>query len=157
MKRIMNWTPQMKKGGLLFGAPGRGKSALGKALINHWSTEEYRALFITIGAALDNIRNAIDDQRTTQAIEMDNLLKPGLLFIDDFGTEKISEFAEEKTFTVIDHRMRFGKHTWYSTNLTPEEIRKRYSARIFDRLMAACTWVKCEGPSYRQKDMKNEI
>lgn len=157
MQRVRAWAPHMQRGGVLYGPPGTGKSTLGKALINRWATESYRALFITMGDALDNIRNAIDSVHTTPAIEVANLQRVDLLFIDDFGAEKGSEFADEKFFSVLDYRVRNRKHTWFSTNLSGDEIKKRYPARIFDRMVVACSWVACEGKSYRELGFKNEI
>lgn len=155
--RVMQWTPEMKKGGVLYGPPGIGKSTLGKALINRWASEKYRARFITIGDALDNIRNAIDSEDSTPEIEMDRLRRIDFLFLDDFGTEKLSEYMEEKLFGIIDYRWRHEKHTWFSSNLSTDDMKKRYAGRISDRLVAMCSWIGCEGQSYRRLGFKNEI
>lgn len=155
--RVKSWTPKMEKGGFLYGSPGLGKSTLGKALINRWASEEYRALFITMSGIMDNIRNSFDSEDTTAALEVEKLIKPAFLFIDDLGTEKVSDFTEEKTFTIIDTRNRLGKHTWFSTNLNLDEVKKRYSGRISDRFFEGCSLVKCEGQSYRIRNFKNEI
>lgn len=155
--RVMKWSPQMQKGGILLGPPGLGKSTLGKALINRWASEQYRAVFITMSGILDNIRNAFESEHTTPGIELEKLIRPDFLFIDDLGTEKTSEFTEEKMFAIVDTRNRLGKHTWYSTNLSMDEIQKRYSARIADRLFEGCSLIKCEGESYRRRGFKNEI
>lgn len=158
VKKLAKWEPKPEsKGVLLYGEPGRGKSALCKALINRWATEEYRALFITIGDALDNIRNAFDDEQTSVGQELDKLRKPGLLVIDDFGTEKLTEFVDEKFFAIFDWRGRHKKHTFLSTNLTLAELKKRYSPRVFDRLFEYCSFLECGGPSYRQKNFENQI
>lgn len=157
IERIKVWTPSLKKGAILFGPVGTGKSTLCKALINHWGSPDYRCLFISMNDALDKMRATFDNKDTNLEYEMDKLRRPSLLILDDLGTEKTTEWSLSQFFTVFENRARSGKHTWFTTNLDEQEIKGRYGSRIHDRLVQFCSWVKCDGQSFRQSAFKNEI
>lgn len=74
------------------------------------------------------------------------------LFIDDLGAEQPTEFTTGEVNDLLDERYRKRKtlHTFITTNLTLEQIGKRYSERIPDRLMEMCTIVPFKGESYRK-------
>lgn len=40
--------------------------------------------------------------------------------------------------------------THFTTNLSGEEIKKRYGIRFFDRLVESCNWIVLEGDSFRE-------
>ena len=58
-----------------------------------------------------------------------------LLIIDDLGTEMITQFTISTLYDVINSRMMDRRPTILSTNLTPEEIRGRYSPQIASRIL----------------------
>ena len=47
---------------------------------------------------------------------------PGLIIIDDFGTERGTEYGLEQVYNVIDSRYRSRKPLIVTTNLTLEEL-----------------------------------
>ena len=57
------------------------------------------------------------------------------LVIDDLGAEPVLQnVTNEYLLGIITERLRQGKHTVVTTNLTPEEIQEKYNDRIFSRL-----------------------
>ncbi len=59
-----------------------------------------------------------------------------LLLIDDLGTEPLWEnITLEQLFALIEYRMTHNKSTVFSTNLTLENLRERYTRRILSRLL----------------------
>ena len=67
---------------------------------------------------------------------MDMLLTVDLLFLDDLGTEPLLEnITLEYLFAVLNERQQAGLSTMVATNLTPGELRARYSERVTSRLI----------------------
>lgn len=148
----------MKRGGFLFGPVGTGKSTLCKALINKWAKKDYKCLFISITEAMDKLKDAIDENtNTTVQLEMDKLTSPDLLVFDDLGAEKTSEWTQEKIFTLVEKRARQGKHTWFTSNLSPDLVEKIYKDRIYDRIIEFSQFIRVEGPSFRQEKYSEEF
>lgn len=58
-----------------------------------------------------------------------------LLIIDDLGTEMVTQFTVSALYSVINERMMVQKPVILSSNLTPEEIRTRYSPQIASRIL----------------------
>lgn len=58
-----------------------------------------------------------------------------LLIIDDLGTEMVTQFTVSALYQVINSRLMDRKPTILSTNLSPEEIRTRYSPQIASRIL----------------------
>ena len=78
----------------------------------------------------------------------------GLLMIDDFGIEPISQndFGTTKTPMVdlIMHRYEERLPIIFSTNLSVDDIKKRYGDRITDRFRERASLIKFTNKSYRK-------
>ena len=64
-----------------------------------------------------------------------------VLALDDVGSERGSEYQQEKAFAVIDARTRGGRPTIITTNLTPAQLQSREDMqrwRIFSRVLEIC-------------------
>lgn len=72
-----------------------------------------------------------------------------LLIIDDLGTEAITERVKADLFTRLNNRDLLKKATLISTNLTLDELNRRYSERIFSRISSHFTFCKFEGRDIR--------
>lgn len=57
-----------------------------------------------------------------------------LLIIDDLGTEATNQFTVSCLYNIINSRLISGKSTIINTNLTKEDLGKRYTDRITSRL-----------------------
>jgi len=86
---------------------------------------------------------------------IDELISYPLLIIDDLGSERSSEYAQEIVYSIIDGRYKAGKPLIITTNLTLDEIQNpqdmRY-ARIYDRILEMCVPIQFNGKS-RRKDI----
>jgi DNA replication protein DnaC len=103
------------------------------------------------------LKDAIDDPNSSVGMEEARLIAPSLLVFDDLGSEKSTEWAREKIFTIFEARARQGKHTFFTTNLDPKDIRSVYKERIHDRMIEFCSWVQFPGKSFRKRNFKAEI
>ncbi len=158
MDRIKNWHPGLSKGVVLLGTVGTGKSSTCKALINRFASPKYRCMFISVTDALKAIRKGMDNNHETSVdLECSKLVAPNLLVFDDLGVDNATEWGREQIFSIFEARLNTGKHTWFTTNLSGEQIRDKYGERIHDRMLQGCSWVKMEWESFRKMNFKNEI
>lgn len=78
----------------------------------------------------------------------------GVLMIDDFGIEPISnnDFGTIKTpmIDLIMHRYEERLPIIFSTNLSVDDIKKRYGDRITDRFRERASLIKFTNKSYRK-------
>lgn len=72
-----------------------------------------------------------------------------LLIIDDLGTELSNAFTNSMLYTCINERQLHQKATVISTNLSLEQLRDRYSERIFSRITGNYTLWKLIGKDIR--------
>ncbi|NCC66710.1 MAG: DNA replication protein DnaC [Clostridia bacterium] len=122
---------------LLFrGGTGLGKTFLSACIAKVVSGKGYSVVYDTCVSVMD----AFEAQKFGRgdADEADakvrRYLGCDLLILDDLGTEMSTSFVQSALYTLINTRLTNGKKTVISTNLTPEEMRSRYSAATVSRL-----------------------
>lgn len=123
-----------KKSLLISGNAGSGKSTLSKALREAISVTSYDFSTYTISAkSLKDIYKKREENDTWERIN-----KGKLLFIDDFGMEEdwVNEFGTktQPMALLIHNRYDANLTTIITTNLTAEQMAKKYDDRIMDRL-----------------------
>ena len=91
----------------------------------------------------------MDSKETSVEYQVDKFIAYDLLVLDDLGTEKSTEWAYEKLFSIFDTRILLGKHTFFTTNLTLKELMDQYGARIVDRIRSNCRTFSMQGRSFR--------
>jgi len=89
------------------------------------------------------VRNARDDVK--------RYLECDLLIIDDLGTEMTTSFIIEALYEVINTRLISGKKTLINSNLTSDELHKRYSKQIMARLEGEYQVLTFYGDDIRKK------
>ena len=78
-----------------------------------------------------------------------------LLIIDDLGTEMINQFSVSTLYNLLNDRLSRKKPTIVSTNLSQDEIMKKYTDRITSRMFGEYKIVFFAGTDIRaQKLMK---
>ena len=86
--------------------------------------------------------------RTTRYFECE------LLIIDDLGTEIANQFTAACLYNLINTRLQRGLSTVINTNLSTEDIRKRYTDRIASRLFGSFHPLLFQGFDVRAKKLK---
>lgn len=122
---------------LLFrGGTGLGKTFLSACIAKVVSEKGYSVVYDTCVSVMD----AFEAQKFGRcgAEEADakvrRYLGCDLMILDDLGTEMSTSFVQSALYTLVNTRLANGKKTVISTNLTPEEMRSRYSAATVSRL-----------------------
>ena len=118
---------------LLTGASGLGKTFLLRTMTSRLIERGVPVLLISAGAFLDAARSAVFEQENDM---LNELMSVRVLMLDDLGTEPLmNNMTVEQLFRLVDHRQTRGLATVVSTNLTLDELKKRYTERIASRLI----------------------
>lgn len=88
--------------------------------------------------------------------ELKRLMRIPLLLLDDLGTEKLSEFTEEATYRIVNHRYNESLPLLITTNLPIKtgaptaDLVTRLGDRLASRLAQTATIVGFDGPDLRR-------
>ena len=136
---------------LFFGPVGSGKSFLSVATATEVLNAGHSVLYfssVTLFSQLSDVTFGQGAQELRRDFEKD-LAACDLLVIDDLGTELPNAFVSTQLFHIINERHLARKSTIISTNLDFDELRARYSDRIFSRLMHDFTLCELTGRDIR--------
>ena len=64
----------------------------------------------------------------------DSYLSCDLLILDDLGSEMTTPFVQSALYTLINSRLTADRRTVISSNLSMEDVRRRYAPQIASRL-----------------------
>ena len=125
--------------------PGNGKTSwaikLLKAYIHEVSGLAFKndtpALFININSFLNEKKLSISDpclENKVRQIER-NILSAKLVIFDDIADKNLSEYDMNTMYYWIDYRTANLKSCIYTTNQTPEELKKSLSPKVYSRIV----------------------
>lgn len=138
----------------LQGGTGLGKTHLSTSIAQTVIEHGYDVVYETAQNMLTDLENVRFGRSETDAAERYETCD--LLIIDDLGTELSTNFAVSALYNLINTRINAGKATVVSTNLQPDEIRRRYSDRITSRLLGEYTLLPMTGTDIRSQKLKNQ-
>lgn len=147
---------------LVTGTVGTGKTRLLVETMVAWAFTRYflknpmqdpDAFFInenfkTVANVLRQIKDDFDAPEHKQSI-VEKMIKQEVLFLDDLGSEKASEWVKEQLYIVINERYNWVKPVFITTNLTLQEIAQNYGDRLASRLYEMAEQVKLNGVDRR--------
>lgn len=149
---------ESRRGLYLHGGVGTGKTHIAYALFSQvkpvlnlgieplfWNTTE---LLAEIKSDFDRNYNAkrnIDDELMHHR---------SVLFLDDIGAEKPTEFVQETFYRILNGRYERMLPTIFTSNLTVAELAERMGDRIASRIVETCDIVNLKGDDKRFKNIK---
>ena len=119
-------------------APGLGKTFLSACIARAVSEHGYSVVYDTAGnifaqfEAKKFLRDSADGQDARD--ETRRYLNCDLLIVDDLGSELTTQFTQSALYELINTRLVAERHTVISTNLSLEEIARRYNPQIASRI-----------------------
>lgn len=155
---------------MLCGATGCGKTHLAAAIANQIIQEakisekdaetagafEYysgRAIcpvrFSSTVELLTKLKAEYAGENDNSECIMNAYKKSPLIILDDFGAERQTEWSIERIFEIVDWRYSDELPIIITTNATPEELKKKMGARIYDRLREMCKFEAISAKSQR--------
>ncbi len=123
---------------LLYGPPGLGKTFLSACIARTVSENGFSVVYdtaVNVFAQFETQKFGRDEEESREARDgTRRYLGCDLLILDDLGSEMTTTFIQSALYQLVNTRLTSGKHTIISSNLTPDDIYRRYSPQIASRL-----------------------
>ena len=136
---------------LLIGPTGTGKTHISTSIAGALIHEGYDVIY-------DSTQNIISDFEADrfksnygrEESRSEKYLECRLLIIDDLGTEFSNAFTVSTLYNLLNTRQNKGLPTIISTNLSPDELARKYEDRIYSRIIGSgCKVLPFEGKDKR--------
>ncbi len=134
-----------------YGTVGTGKSFLSGCIARELIEGGHSVIYFSAAGLFETLsRNMFDYKNKDDALSFhEDIEACDLLIIDDLGTEYTKNFAPSVLFSLLNQRHLHKKSTIISTNLSLEDVRNRYSDRVFSRITTQYHICKFTGPDIR--------
>lgn len=145
-----------KRGLLLYGNVGAGKSFIAACIANGVIDKGKSCLFTDFHEISFKV-NSLPFEEKSKYIEA--FKEYDLLVIDDFGSERDSEFMNDLIYTVINERLKSEKPMVVTTNFSGDDFKhpaSKEQERVFSRLFEMCIPVEVKGTDRRKLKLKND-
>lgn len=148
-----NFAPDSQS--LLFrGGTGLGKTFLSACIARVVSEKGFSVVYDTAVSVLEAFeaqKFARDEETGANGAEaVRRCLSCDLLILDDLGTELPAGYTQSALYTLINTRLISGGKTIVSTNLTDEELRRRYTPQTVSRLLGEYITLSFVGRDIRE-------
>ncbi|MCH5271435.1 MAG: ATP-binding protein [Lachnospiraceae bacterium] len=136
---------------LFYGEVGTGKTFLSNCIACEMLNQGYSVIYFSASGLFNLLSRYSFDTGNKEMLykTYEDLYNCDLVIIDDLGTELSNSFTNSQFFSFLNERQLRKKSILISTNLSLEEIKARYSDRIFSRLTSNFTFRKLSGPDIR--------
>lgn len=121
---------------IMCGLFGTGKTHLAVALARLLTGRGEAWHFVVVPALLDDLRRKQQANEGEYWAYLDFLNDVPGLVLDDLGAQKVTEWAEERLYMLVDGRYSQAKRTIVTSNVIPEEWGGRIASRLCDRRVA---------------------
>ena len=155
-KLINEWGKPGQRGLLVLGPNGTGKTHLAAGILMRLASRGVPGKFLTAPAMMEQLRTAISqNEGVGQVLKL--LGNVDLLVIDDLGKEYVkvegegSSWTTEQIWECVNRRYEADKPMIVTTNLTDDQIERRYGQAVFSRLCEMMDVIILDGPDWRMK------
>lgn len=136
-----------------YGTVGTGKSFLSGCIAKELIDLGHSVIYFSASGLFERLaRNTFHSDSKEELTELyEDLYSCDLLIIDDLGTEITNHFSSSQFFSCLNERILRKKSIIISTNLSLQDLRDRYSDRIFSRITSSFDLCKITGPDIRMQ------
>ena len=154
-KKYVKHFPERRGNLLMIGSTGTGKTHISTAIAREIISKGYDVIY-------DSAQNIISDYETDRfksgygayESKSEKYSECDLLIIDDLGTEFTNQFTVSCLYNLLNTRQNKGLSTIISTNLSHEDLQRKYEDRIFSRIVGSgCRILVFEGRDHRIHNM----
>ena len=141
---------------LLSGGTGLGKTFLSASIARVVSGGGHSVVYDTAGHIFSRFEAQKFGREDGEDAENDvaRALRCDLLILDDLGTELTTSFVQSAVYQLVNTRLITGKKTIISTNLSPDELERRYGASVRSRLQGEYQLLLFFGEDIRRRKRK---
>ncbi|MFJ5644102.1 ATP-binding protein [Streptomyces sp. NPDC093223] len=142
-------SPESTRSLLVVGPTGTGKTHYAYSVLravaetgsrNGWASYTAADLYAQLRP-----RTGRDSEATFETIAGTDVL-----FVDDLGAAKLTEWTEEVTYRLINHRYEQCKPGIFTSNVPPTQLRDALGERIASRLTEMCERITLKGDDRRK-------
>ncbi len=144
---------------LFWGGPGLGKTFLSTCVAKELIKSGHSVIYETayrIFSMLEDFKFRRADDIEKLRSQTERLYECDLLILDDLGTEFSTSYTNAALFDILNARLIANKKTILSTNLNLEELAKKYSERVFSRIIGHYRALRFIGEDIRLKKSVNQ-
>lgn len=168
IRDLFEKVPETRRGLFIHGDVGTGKTHIAYALKEAWErpTErtranllegkdevymhQRRAMFWNTTELLRSIKGDFDKAPAEKERAEERIMEhPGLLFLDDVGSEKMSEWVAETFYLIVNSRYNRMLPTIYTSNFGVADLAERIGDRTVSRIVGSSDVVELKGPDRR--------
>ena len=153
-----NITSANTNGLIIMGESGVGKTHLAASIANKLIENNKIVLMGRLTTLLDMIKETFKDNTKSENELIELYSNVDMIIIDDLGTEKISNWALEKLYTIIENRNENRLPIIITTRFNKQGLIKRFSQCLDEQLVDAIIsklYQMCYGVTL--KSMKKEL
>lgn len=143
--------PETRKGLYIHGGVGVGKTHAMYAMFKSDKPKgNYRKTVWNVTELLHEFRLDFDRENIDKTRSEERLMQfNGILFLDDLGAERITDWVQEKLYMIINKRYEQMLPTIYTSNCTLEELAERVGDRIVSRIVESTNVFEMKGQDRR--------
>lgn len=151
IKTYLREMRKTSKGIYIHGNVGSGKTHIAFAIYKKYQSVENRTpMFWNTAELLQAIKDDFDAHYLSKTHTLENVMETErLLILDDIGSEKPTEWVQERFYSLINKRYNEMRPTIFTSNLSTGELSAQLGQRIASRIIEMCHVVKIEGKDRR--------
>lgn len=147
--------------GILFGGPpGPGKTTAAVIILKYLARAGWDVWMTSLGEVVENIQKSWNEKdEEAHAAFLEKCRTVTFLLIDDLGKEHAGPTGFSATVfdNLIRYRVQHRLPTFFTTNLTRNQIKHRYGDALLSLIEGKCQVVVVTGNDHRRTVLKKEV
>lgn len=151
IKAFLRVMKDTKKGIYIHGTVGTGKTHIAYAIKKKWeSVTGRRVQFWNTTELLQEIKDDFDRDNYSKTRTLERLMdSEELLILDDIGVEKVTDWALERFYLLVNRRYNEMRPIIFTSNFSLGELAERIGDRTVSRIVELCEVVRLDGTDRR--------